>query len=132
LESLDGITMRSLPENGRDSYTHVCFFLENSDKAARFHKVLVEKGVPAIYFKNNLWHYLANWEHLIGRKTVWPGPHPFSGPIYGREITYSSDMLPVTDSILARLVVMPISLQMDEERIRSIVMELQAAAEEAS
>lgn len=132
LESLAGITMRALPENGIDSYTHVCFFLGNSQQAAGFHRTLTEKGIPAIYFKNNLWHYLANWEHLIERKTAWAGPHPFSGPLYGREITYSRDMLPVTDNILARLVVMPISLQMEEGRIRSIVMELQAAAEEVS
>lgn len=130
LESLDGIEMRDLPEKGKDSFTHVCFFVETGEKAVAFQKSLAEKGVPAVYFKNNLWHYLPNWEHLIQKKTAWQGPHPFGGPIYGRDFEYSPDMLPKSDAILERLLVMPVSLQMDEGRIRQIVMELQAVAEE--
>ena len=45
-------------------------------------------------------------------------------------MTYSPDMLPQTTSILEKLVVIPIFLQMDEETIRRTVMELQAVAEE--
>ncbi|MFH0824079.1 MAG: DegT/DnrJ/EryC1/StrS family aminotransferase [Pseudomonadota bacterium] len=130
LESIDGITVRKVPENGKDSYTHLCFLLENKDKAVAFHKKLVERNVSAIYFRQNYWHYLPNWEHLIGKKTAWPGPHPFGGPLCGREVEYSPDMLPQSDAILDRLLVMPISLQMDEDRIRNIVVELQAVAEE--
>ncbi len=130
LESFAGVTMRALPENGKDSYSHVCFFLPDAAKAAAFHKSIVEKGLSAIYFKNNFWHFLPNWEHVIERKTIWPGPYPFAGPIYGKEAKYSTDMLPKSKAIVERLVVIPIFLQMDEERIRRMVMELQAAAEE--
>ncbi len=130
LESFPGITVRDLPENGKDSYTHVCFFLPDGDMASAFHKSITEKGLNAIYFKNNLWHFAPNWEHLIRRKTVWPGPYPFAGPIYGKEANYSKDMLPKSSAILEKLVVLPVSLQMDEERIRRMIMELQAAAEE--
>jgi 8-amino-3,8-dideoxy-alpha-D-manno-octulosonate transaminase len=130
LESCQGITMRALPENGKDSYSHVCFFLPDATKAAAFHKGIVEKGLSAIYFKNNFWHFLPNWEHLIGRKTAWPGPYPFAGPVYGKEVNYSGDMLPKSTAILERLVVIPVLLQMDEERIRRMVMELQAVAED--
>ena len=130
LESFAGVTMRALPENGKDSYSHVCFFLPDAAKAVAFHKSIVEKGLSAIYFKNNFWHFLPNWEHVIERKTVWPGPYPFAGPIYGKEAKYSTDMLPKSKAIVERLVVIPIFLQMDEERIRRMVMELQAAAEE--
>jgi 8-amino-3,8-dideoxy-alpha-D-manno-octulosonate transaminase len=130
LESFSGITMRVLPENGKDSYTHVCFFLPNAEKAAAFHRSITGKGVSAIYFRKNLWHFLGNWEHLIERKTVWSNPHPFAGPLYGGEVKYSSDMLPRSSEILSRLVVIPILLQMHEDTIRKIVMDLQATAEE--
>jgi 8-amino-3,8-dideoxy-alpha-D-manno-octulosonate transaminase len=130
LGSFAGVTMRALPENGKDSYSHVCFFLPDPAKAASFHKSIVEKGLSAIYFKDNFWHFLPNWEHVIERKTVWPGPYPFAGPIYGKEAKYSRDMLPKSKAIVERLVVIPILLQMDEERIRRMVMELQATAEE--
>ncbi len=130
LESFDGVTMRALPENGKDSFSHICFFLPNAEKAVAFHKSITEKDVSAIYFANNFWHFLPNWEHLIGKKTPWPGPHPFGGPLYGREITYSKGMLPASTAILERLVTIPVSLQMDEDRIQKIVMDLQASAEE--
>jgi hypothetical protein len=50
--------------------------------------------------------------------------------VYDREIDYSPEMLPKSTEILSRLVVMPVSLQMDEDLIRKIVMELQVTAEE--
>ncbi len=130
LESCEGITMRAVPENGRDSYSHVCFFLPDANKATEFHRSITQKNISAIYFKNNFWHFLPNWEHLIGRNTAWNGPVPFGGPVYGKEMNYSADMLPKSSEILSKLVVIPIYLQMDEELIRRIVMELQATAEE--
>ncbi|HMK33977.1 MAG TPA: DegT/DnrJ/EryC1/StrS family aminotransferase [Desulfomonilaceae bacterium] len=130
LESCEGITMRALPDNGRDSYSHVCFFLPDGEKAVAFHKAITSKGLAAIYFKNNFWHFLSNWEHVIGKKTAWPGPFPFGGPVYGKNMTYSADMIPQTTAILEKLVVIPVFLQMDEELIQRIVMELQATAEE--
>jgi 8-amino-3,8-dideoxy-alpha-D-manno-octulosonate transaminase len=130
LESCEAIKMRDQPENGKDSYSHLCFFLPDADKAVQFHQKITQKGMSAIYFKNNYWHFLPNWEHLLGLQTVWPGPYPFGGPVYGKEMVYTPDMLPISAEILSKLVVMPIFLQMDEERIRNIVMELQATAEE--
>lgn len=130
LESLDGITMRTVPENGKDSYTHVCFFLPDAEKAVAFHKSFTSKGFSAIYFRNNLWHYLPNWEHVLERKTVHGTGFPFQGGPYGGDFRYSADMLPKTTEILEKLVVIPVFLQMDEELIERIVMELQATAEE--
>jgi len=130
LESIDGITMRALPENGKDTYTHICFSLPDADKAKAFQRYLAGKGLSAIYFRDNFWHFLSNWEHLIGRKTARGGEFPFSGPAYGGDFRYSPDMLPASAAIVEKLVVIPVSLQMDEDLIRRIVMELQAAAEE--
>jgi 8-amino-3,8-dideoxy-alpha-D-manno-octulosonate transaminase len=130
LGSLDGISMRPLPESGKDSYTHVCFYLPDAAKAQAFHKSLTQKGVNAIYFRNNLWHFLPKWEHLLDRKTVHGSAFPFAGPPYGGDFRYSPDMLPQTTAILERLLVIPVFLQMDEEQIERTVMEVQAAAEE--
>jgi 8-amino-3,8-dideoxy-alpha-D-manno-octulosonate transaminase len=129
LESCEGITMRSLPPDGRDSFTHLCFFLPDAEKAAAFHKRIVSKGISAVYFKNNFWHWLPNWEHLIEKKTAWPGPFPFGGPLYGKEIQYGGDILPQGAELLSRLIVLPVMLQTDEDSIRSSVMELQETAE---
>jgi 8-amino-3,8-dideoxy-alpha-D-manno-octulosonate transaminase len=130
LESLEGITMRTVPENGRDSYTHVCFLLPDPEKAVAFHKSFTSKGLSAIYFRNNLWHFLPNWEQVLERKTVHGTGFPFQNSPYGGDFRYTADMLPKSMAILERLVVIPVFLQMDEELIERIVMELQATAEE--
>ena len=124
------VTLRTLPNKGQDSHSHVGFFLPDAAKAEAFHKGLSERQVAAVYFKNNLWHFLPNWEHLIGRKTVWPGDFPFSGPVYQGEATYSPDMLPKSSSIIERLIILPISLEMPDEKIQSIAEALQSVASE--
>lgn len=129
VESIDGIKMRAIPESGKDSYTHVGFFLPSAEKAVAFHKRLSESGVAAIYFRNNLWHYLPNWEHVLQRKTIWRSAYPFASPVYGGDFKYSADMLPKSTAILEKFVALPVFLQMDEEKIQKIVVELQAAAE---
>jgi 8-amino-3,8-dideoxy-alpha-D-manno-octulosonate transaminase len=130
LESIESVIMRALPENGKDSCSHICFFLPDAEKAVAFHKRFTEKGFSAIYFKNNFWHWLPNWEHLIERKTVWRSPYPFAGSPYGGDFKYSPDMLPKSAAIVEKLVVIPVFLQMDEETIRHTAVELQATAEE--
>jgi len=130
LESIESVTMRALPENGKDSCTHICFFLPDAEKAVAFHKKFTGKGFSAIYFKNNFWHWLPNWEHLIARKTVWPSTYPFAGPPYGGDFKYSREMIPRSEAIVEKLVVIPVLLQMDEDTIRRTAVELQATAEE--
>ncbi len=130
LDSLDGVTLRAVPENGKDSCTHVCFLLDSAEKAKAFQSGLSERGIAAVYFRNNLWHYLPNWEHLLDLKTAWPGPYPFGEQAAGGTPVYSAGMLPASDAILDRVVVLPISLQMDEERTQKIVMDLQSVADQ--
>ncbi|MCX5863112.1 MAG: DegT/DnrJ/EryC1/StrS family aminotransferase [Deltaproteobacteria bacterium] len=130
LESIPGVTLRKLPESGRESFTHICFFLPDGEKAARFHRSLVEKGVTVIYFKNNLWHFLPNWEHVIEKKTAWPGPYPFGGPLYPDEITYSKEMLPGSTAIIDRLLVIPVFLNTSQDQLAGISKALMATAKE--
>jgi 8-amino-3,8-dideoxy-alpha-D-manno-octulosonate transaminase len=130
LENIPGINLRQLPPSGKDSCTHLCFFLPNGQKAVDFHRSLVQKGLTAIYFRNNFWHYLPNWEHLIEKKTAWPGSYPFEGPLYSAQITYSKDMLPKSTAVLERLVVIPIFLNMPSESISRLAGEIGATARE--
>jgi len=128
LQRFSKVRMRELPDGGEDSYTHIGFFLEGADTALSLHKTLTEKGVPAVYFKNNFWHYVPNWEHLLAGKTAWwPNPYPFAGPPYGRETRYSKDMLPQSDVVLGKLIIMPVSLETGEEQIQRIATALEDA-----
>lgn len=128
ISNVPGIKMRSLPEMVRDSATHVCFFFPDGSYALEFHKKVTAKGISAINFKNNLWHFLGNWEHLINRKTAWPGTFPFGEPYYPGKIEYTSDMLPVTAGLLERLIVVPVSLRMTAEDAERVGKEMVEAA----
>lgn len=130
LESMEGVEMRALPDNGKDSHTHLCFFPPDARKAKTFHTKMVERKIPSVYFRDNLWHFWPNWEHLIERKTIWSGDYPFVRPIYEGNMEYFADMLPKSMAIMDRLLVIPISLQMEEEQTQKIAMELQSIAEE--
>jgi 8-amino-3,8-dideoxy-alpha-D-manno-octulosonate transaminase len=130
LESLKSVELWSLPGNGVDSNTHVCFFLPDHEKASEFHKRLAANGVSAIYFKNNLWHFIHNWEHLLEKKTAWPDSFPFCKPFCQSEIQYSSNMLPKTQDYLARTIVLPISLKLTEAAIDNVCSQIEAASKE--
>lgn len=130
LDSIDGVKLRELPENGKDSHTHVCFFLPDKERAISFQGKMAERKIPSVYFRNNLWHFWPNWEHMVNRKTIWPGDYPFVKPFYQGDMEYHADMLPKSMAIMDRLVVIPISLQMVEENTQKIAMELQSIAEE--
>ncbi|MGC8603141.1 MAG: DegT/DnrJ/EryC1/StrS family aminotransferase [Desulfomonilaceae bacterium] len=130
LSQVSGITMRSLPENSQDSCTHVCFFFPEADSAWKFHKNVTEKGITAISFKNNLWHFLGNWEHLINKKTAWQGVFPFGQPYYSEEISYSAASIPVTSNLIQRLIVIPVSLRTTRQDADRLASELNKAAQE--
>mgnify|MGYP000855927047 FL=1 len=125
LGSIKNIELRALPEGAQDSHTHLCFFLPDSNKTLEFHKRLTSNGVSAIHFQNNLWHFLPNWEHLIGQKTAWPGCFPFGKPYCQSEISYSPDMLPRSADYLSRTIVLPISLKLDRASIDRICNEIE-------
>lgn len=130
LSSIKGIELRGLPKGGVDSHTHVCFFLPNSNLAGEFHKKLTSSGVSAIYFKNNLWHFIHNWEHLINKKTAWPGSFPFCEPYCKTEISYTPEMLPKTADYLTRTIVLPVSLKSTETSIDKACKEINAISAE--
>ncbi len=120
LAALPGVRIRAVPATGKDSFTHVCALFPDADKALSFHKKILEKGFSAIYFRNNYWHYVPNWEHLLAKKTVWPGPYPFSGLPYGGTMDYQAGMLPQSDEILGRTLVFPVALNTPRETLDSL------------
>ena len=106
------------------------FFLPDADGAMEFHKKVTAKGISAISFKNNLWHFLGNWEHLINRKTAWPGVFPFGEPYYSGKVDYSPSILPVTKGLLQRLIVIPVSLRTTTEAAERLASDLKEIAQE--
>ena len=73
LENLDGLTFRSVPKGGVESYTFLNFFLNDLDTARKVNSAFKSNGIDVCfhYYDNN-WHYVRKWEHLKNQKSLVP------------------------------------------------------------
>ena len=73
LEPIDGVTFRTVPEGGVESYAFLNFFLDDLETARGVIQSFKANGVDACfhYYDNN-WHYIRKWEHLKDKKSLYP------------------------------------------------------------
>ena len=73
LENLDGLTFRSVPKGGVESYAFLNFFLNDLDTARKVNSAFKSNGIDVCfhYYDNN-WHYIRKWEHLKNQKSLVP------------------------------------------------------------
>jgi 8-amino-3,8-dideoxy-alpha-D-manno-octulosonate transaminase len=125
LSHLKGISFRHLPDPEGDTATFLAFFLPDSEKALTFKDLAGNAGVGLVYFFQNTWHYYRNWEHLLGGKTPSQNGWPYRGAA-GRDLNYPPDALPQSDALMARTLVLPINIKMDEaifDKVEQLVAE---------
>jgi 8-amino-3,8-dideoxy-alpha-D-manno-octulosonate transaminase len=129
LAAVDGIKFRELPDSEGDTATFLAFNLPDQGKAAVFQKAIGENGVDMVCFKNNLWHYVPNWEHFQAWSTANSQRFPFTNPLYRGQIDYGRHLIPQAEDILGRTLVLGISVKMTEERMAGIKAAIEKAAE---
>jgi 8-amino-3,8-dideoxy-alpha-D-manno-octulosonate transaminase len=127
LAAIPGIKFRTLPDPEGDSATFLAFNLPDADTAKAFQKAMAEKGVDSIYYKNNSWHYVPNWEHFLAQSTASSKKYPFADPGYKGKVDYGRKNIPQAEDLLGRTLVMPIAVRMPGKRIKQI----EAAVKEA-
>ena len=73
LEPIDGVTFRTVPEGGVESYAFLNFFLDDLETARGVIQSFKANGIDACfhYYDNN-WHYIRKWEHLKDKKSLYP------------------------------------------------------------
>jgi len=129
LAAVDGVKFRELPDPEGDTATFLAFSLSDQGRAAAFQKALGENGVDTVCFKNNLWHYVPNWEHFQAWSTANSQRFPFTNPLYRGKIDYGRHLIPQAEDILGRTLVMGISVRMSGERMAAIRAAIEKAAE---
>jgi 8-amino-3,8-dideoxy-alpha-D-manno-octulosonate transaminase len=113
LGGLKGLRFRDLPDPEGDTATFLAFFLPDAGKTLAVKEVGAKTGLNFIYFFQNTWHYYRNWEHLLERKTAHRNGWPFR--VDGiRDLNFPREALPKSDEKMARLLVLPINVKMDE------------------
>ncbi|REG84649.1 DegT/DnrJ/EryC1/StrS family aminotransferase [Winogradskyella sediminis] len=73
LEKVSGVTFRTVPQGGEESYAFLNFFLPDLESAEKVATAFKENGVDACwnYYHNN-WHYIKEWNHLKDQKSLFP------------------------------------------------------------
>ena len=125
---IPGVTMRNTVDPSGDTATFFAFILANKEQCQRVNAHLKEKGVGAINFSENSWHYFPEWEHLLSGSTLARSGWPFKTPDDKRRIVYSPDMLPKSAAIMERTLVYPIQVKMDAGKLREMSDALVSAA----
>ena len=73
LESIEGVTFRTVPEGGEESYAFLNFFLPDLETARKVSEAFKSNGIDGCfhYYDNN-WHYIRKWDHLVNLNSLYP------------------------------------------------------------
>jgi len=120
LKTIKGIAFRDIPDPDGDTATFLAFNLPTEDDAKKFQQALKIQGVDTVRYKDNLWHYVPNWEHFLSKSTASSKKYPFHDPSYKGKASYRREDIPQAEDILGRTLVMPINVKMSDETIGKI------------
>jgi 8-amino-3,8-dideoxy-alpha-D-manno-octulosonate transaminase len=112
---IKNVSFREIPDLAGDTATFLTFFLPTQEMALRCKKILTDAGIAPIYFLENTWHYYPEWEHLMGRKSVFKAGWPFHDETGKSRCSFKRDALLQSDSIMSRALTYPITIHMDEK-----------------
>ena len=125
---IPGATFRTILDGKGDNASFLAFFLPDGDKARKVNEILKANNCGAVYFADNTWHYYPKWEHLLEGKTPAQSGWPFNEPGGKRRVVYDPDALPQSAAIMARCLVLPIPVNMSDERMAEMKAAIKKAA----
>jgi 8-amino-3,8-dideoxy-alpha-D-manno-octulosonate transaminase len=99
LQSLPGVTFRTLHDAEGECCTLLTVFLPARDAAA---KVAARLGTTTV--SQSGWHVYSNMEQILGKKMITPEGCPFNCASHPCTVEYRKGMLPRTDGLLERAI----------------------------
>ncbi|MFA4916883.1 MAG: DegT/DnrJ/EryC1/StrS family aminotransferase [Syntrophales bacterium] len=120
LSHIKSVNFREIPDPNGDTATFLAFNLPDADLTKRVQKALSNEGIDTVCFKENLWHYVPNWEHFLAHSTANSKKYPFADPSYKGKLNYGRENIPQAEDILGKTLVMGISVNMSEEKLAEI------------
>ncbi|MBW1892491.1 MAG: DegT/DnrJ/EryC1/StrS family aminotransferase [Deltaproteobacteria bacterium] len=129
ISGIPGVNFRNLPDEQGDSATFLSFLLPDEGRARLAVKELGKAGVDGcFYWYDNKWHYIRQWDHL--KKMVSSARLPLE--MYEDYPDYESIELPVSNSIMGRLISMQIKLSWTEEELDERITKITGALKQSS
>ena len=128
LGKISGIGFRYVPDPEGDTATFLGFNLSSETVTKEFQEALQKEGVDTILFKENAWHYVPRWEHLIARSTSNSKQYPFTNPMYKGKVDYKVEDIPNAEDFMGRTLFMIIPVRMPEEKLAGILKGIEKAS----
>ncbi len=73
LAAIPEVSFRHLPDPDGDNASFLCFFLPTEELTRSVMEALSERSVDgSFYWYDNNWHYIRQWDHLKGLKSLYP------------------------------------------------------------
>lgn len=130
LRAVPGLKFRAMADPAGDTGTFLGFNFPEEKMTSLFQQALGRRGVDTVCFKNNLWHYVPNWEHFLAKSTANSKGYPFTDPSYQGKVEYRREDIPRAEDLLGRTLFMAIPLLISGERMGVIKGAIEAAAKE--
>ncbi|KPA10875.1 glutamine--scyllo-inositol aminotransferase [Candidatus Magnetomorum sp. HK-1] len=107
LSTCSAVSFREIPDAEGDSATFLSILLPDENKTRQALKLFNESNVPgAIYWYDNNWHYIRQWDHLKDLK--WPARLTVSA--LNDSFNFQNLSLPASDAIMSRTLSFQIKL----------------------
>lgn len=114
LGRIPGLEFRKIPDEKGDSATFLSFFLPDETIAAKVSGELAASGVDGcFYWYRNNWHYIRQWDHILGLKSAARLPVT----LFETRPDYENLDLVQSDRIMQRTISMLIKLSWSPEEI---------------
>ena len=114
LGRIPGLKFRKIPDEEGDSATFLSFLLPEEAVAAKASDELAAAGVDGcFYWYHNNWHYIRQWDHILGLKSAAPLPLT----LFETRPDYENLDLAQSDSIMSRTISMLIKLSWTQDDI---------------
>jgi 8-amino-3,8-dideoxy-alpha-D-manno-octulosonate transaminase len=117
------IEFRHMPDKNGDSATFLDFFCENEAMTRKLLREFDSNGVSYAYWYDNNYHYFKNWNHIKSLSTAAKLPVK----LFNAPQDYSTLKIPVSDSIISRLISIQIRITWTEEELKALTTKMAKA-----
>jgi len=109
IKNITGIRFREMADSGGEIGDTLVFFVEDSNEAKNFAKMLTDKGLGTKNIPSAIsWHFAGTWDHMLSQYDKYKGKDLMD--LWGKSY-----------EILSRAIAIPIMIKMTEEQIRKVV-----------
>jgi 8-amino-3,8-dideoxy-alpha-D-manno-octulosonate transaminase len=111
------VEFRHIPDEAGDSATFLSFFLPDEATARLVVDEMKSQGLDAFqYWYDNNYHYIKNWDHLTGLKTL--NPMPIEQQARPQDWTNIRQYVPKSDNLISRLISLQVKIGWTDEQLR--------------